>query len=224
MNIFHRQLQMVSNKYKNVDLLVKWTPGHINIEGNEEADREARKAVQEGSSPLQKLPAPLRKSLPCSKSAVQQVFHEKLKKAAISIWTKSPHYHCMRQIDHSYPSNMFTKQTTNMIRKHTSILFQLQTGHAPLNKHLHHIQRAESPICPCCNQHSESVFHFLMRCLAHNNARHEMITAVGRDAREVSKLLSSITLFPHLFKFIGRSERLRTVFGPIPSIAIPAGA
>ena len=53
-----------------MDLLVRWTPGHIDIEGNEEADKEAKAAAQYGSSPNQNLPAPLWKTLPQSKSAV----------------------------------------------------------------------------------------------------------------------------------------------------------
>ena len=81
-DLFHRLLQMVTNKHKNMDLLVRWTPGHIDIEGNEEADKEAKVAAQYGSSPNQSLPAPLRKILPRSKSAVRQAYHKKLKHAA----------------------------------------------------------------------------------------------------------------------------------------------
>ena len=91
-DLFHRRLQIVTNKHKDMDLLVKWTPGHIDIKGNEEADREAKDAVRYGSSTIQKLPAPLRKALPCSKSAAQQMFHQKIKKAAGKIWNKSPCY------------------------------------------------------------------------------------------------------------------------------------
>lgn len=45
---------------------VKWTPGHMDIVGNEKSDEEAIKAAIEGSSPIGKLPlpAPLRKTLP----------------------------------------------------------------------------------------------------------------------------------------------------------------
>ena len=91
-DLFHRRLRIVTNKHKDMDLLVKWTPGHIDIKGNEEADREAKDAVRYSSSTIQKLPAPLRKALPCSKSAAQQMFHQKIKKAAGKIWNKSPCY------------------------------------------------------------------------------------------------------------------------------------
>lgn len=63
-DIFHKRLKMVQNKHKEMDLLVKWVPGHVDIVRNDRADVEAKKAAMEGSSPLCKLPAPLRKTLP----------------------------------------------------------------------------------------------------------------------------------------------------------------
>ena len=63
-DIFHKRLKMVQNKHKGMDLLVKWVPGHVDIVRNDRADVEAKKAAMEGSSPLCKLPAPLRKTLP----------------------------------------------------------------------------------------------------------------------------------------------------------------
>jgi len=54
-------------------------PRHINIKENEEADKEAKAAAKHGSSPNQKLPSQLQKTLLHSKLAVQQAFHAKLK-------------------------------------------------------------------------------------------------------------------------------------------------
>ena len=73
-----------------MDLLVKWTPGHMDIIGNAKADKEAKKAVREGSSPLPKLPAPLRKTLPWSKSAAKQEYMRKLKVAGFRTMERIP--------------------------------------------------------------------------------------------------------------------------------------
>jgi len=70
---------MVTDKHQDIDLLIRWTPGHTDIEGNEEANKEAKAAAKHGSSPNQKLPSQLQKMLPHSKSAVQQAFYAKLK-------------------------------------------------------------------------------------------------------------------------------------------------
>ncbi|KAJ7097481.1 hypothetical protein C8R44DRAFT_532373, partial [Mycena epipterygia] len=48
-------------------------------------------------------------------------------------------------------------------------LIQLRIGHTILNKHLHHINHADSPICPCCHQGDETVIHYLLHCPAHAN-------------------------------------------------------
>jgi hypothetical protein len=211
-DLLHRRLKMVSDRHQDVDLLIRWIPGHIDIEGNEEADKEAKTAAKHGSSPNQKLPSQLRKTLSRSKSAVRQAYHAKLKHAATKEWQKSPRHERMKRIDPAPPSDKFSKQTSEMLRKHASLLFQLRSGHIPLNKHLHRIQKADSPTCPCCHQHNETVMH----CPAHKNARNEMIRAGGRGARNLSKLLTEPKLFPHLLRFIGHSGRMRTVFGEIP--------
>ena len=78
-DLFHRWLQMVADRHQDMDLLVRWTPRHIDIKGNEEADKEAKATAKDGSSPSQKLPSQLQKMLPCSKLAVWQAFHVKLK-------------------------------------------------------------------------------------------------------------------------------------------------
>jgi len=198
-DLFHQWLQLVTNRHQDMKLLVWWTPGHIDIEGNEEANKEAKAAAKHGSSPNQKLPVQLQKMLPHSKSAVQQALHMKLKQAAAKAWQKSPRYKHMRHIDPVLPSDKFSKQTFKLLCKHASILFQLQSGHAPLNMHLHQIQKANSPICPCCHQHNKMVMHYVLHCPAHKNVRCEMIQAGRREARDLSKLLSESELFPHLF-------------------------
>ena len=42
-DLFHKCLAMVRNKHRDMDLLVKWVPGHMDIIGNDRADTEAKK-------------------------------------------------------------------------------------------------------------------------------------------------------------------------------------
>ena len=71
-DIFHQRVTMLCNKHQELDLLVKWTLGHMGISGNKKTDEEAKKAMREGSSAQNLLPAPLRRTLPRSKAAVKQ--------------------------------------------------------------------------------------------------------------------------------------------------------
>ncbi|KAF8152976.1 hypothetical protein B0H34DRAFT_721676, partial [Crassisporium funariophilum] len=77
-----------------------------------------------------------------------------------------------------------------------------------------------TPRCPCCGQHDETVFHYILRCQAHRNARATMTRNGGVDATRLDRLLSKKEALPHLFKFIASSARLRSVFGDIPAVAI----
>lgn len=208
-DIFHRRITMVYNKHKEMTLLVKWVPGHVGIVGNERADEEAKKAATDGSSPLRKLPAPLRKTLPWSKSATRQEHRRKLKRAAVRVWIESPRHDRMALIDPEPSHNKFAKLTRNLSRNHASLLFQLYSGHVPLNAYLHRVKKVDSPTCPGCHQHRETVMHFILMCDTHKVARRAMFSAAGRDARNLGKLLTTPDLLPHLFRYIRDTGRLR---------------
>ena len=217
-DLFHNRIHAAIQKHINLEIVIRWMPGHIGIEGNEAADKEAKRAVQEGSSPDDQLPAALQKRLPDSKSAAKQAFMTKLKKKAHKEWKKSTHYQKINQFDDSMPSKKYLKLVKPLRRKQSSILYQLRTGHAPLAKHLHRFHKADSPQCPCCHQEEETVHHYLIRCPAHRSARNTMIRDAGMNATKMNKLLSEKSLLPHLFQFISTSGRLRSVFGNIPEL------
>jgi hypothetical protein len=156
--------------------------------------------------------------MPWSQSARLQKYNADIKAIVASEWVKSPRYQRMKKYDPSLPSTKFVELATSLPRKPAVILFQLRTGHTILNKHLHRINRADSPVCPCCRREDETVLHYLMHCPAHANARAEMHRVGGRPSRDITKLLSRPKLLPLLFQFIARSGRYRTVFGELPKV------
>ena len=115
----------------------------------------------------------------------------------------------MALIDPEFSHTKFAKLTRSISRNQASILFQLRSGHVPLNTYLHRIKKVDSPICQSCLQFRETVMHYVMRCETHTIARRTMFNAAGRDARNLGKLLSTTELLPHLFQFIKSTERLR---------------
>ena len=208
-DMFHRRVVMVINKHKGLDILVKWTLGHMGIEGNEKEDEEVKKAAREGSSPLHKLLVPLRKILPRSKSAAQQEFLRKLKLAAEKLWKKSPRFERIAQLGTKFKHNSFAKLTNNLHREQASLLFQLRVGHIPLDAYLYKIKKSNTPICANCHQHNEMVIHYILHCTKYKEARKSMFNEAGRDARDIGKLLSTADMLPHLFQYIKDTGRFR---------------
>ncbi|KAJ6470024.1 hypothetical protein C8R45DRAFT_801687, partial [Mycena sanguinolenta] len=91
-------------------------------------------------------------------------------------------------------------------------LFQLRSHHAPLAGHLHRLKKSPSPMCPCCQQHVETVEHYLLFCPSHSGARRELRSA-NRHAAHLKHLLTDPALLPDLFNFIQRTGRFHSVFG-----------
>jgi hypothetical protein len=192
--------------------------GHKGIDGNEQADAQAKMAITEGSSNRKDLPKYLRKTLPHSKSVMKWAYNEKLKRKAQKIWQKSPRFGKMEKTDPTTPSNKYIKLITNLPRKLASILTQLRTGHAPLAKHLHHIGKCNSPICPSCQQGEESVQHYLLHCPAHQRARQTLCNNTGGRDINITKLFTTPKMLRALFKFVMETGRFHSTFGDLPTI------
>jgi ribonuclease HI len=216
-DIFHRRLMAVRGVFPGFHLCVDWTPGYIDIPGNEAADEAAKRAAQTGSfgGTLKLLT-----DLPYSKSARALTHTRVLQTAAKKEFARSSRYARIKDIDASMPSPKFRKLTKCLPRKHASLLFQLRSHHAPLAKHLHRLKKAPSPICPCCDQHDETVEHYLLFCPAYAGA-HQQLCSANRLAAHPKHLLTDPKLLPDLFIFIQRTGRFHSVFGDFKPLDRP---
>lgn len=183
-------------------MLIRWTPGHRNIAGNEAADTAAWKATEGDTSTLRQLPKYLHTQLPDSRSAVQQAFNAKLKHLAAKLWERSPRYQRTNLIVPDLPRASYFNSIAKLPRKHTSIITQLITGHAPLNKHLHRIGKVDSATCPCCHEHDETITHFLLHCPVHRHARALMMAEIADNEQN----------------FVAQTTRFRAAFGTLAQL------
>ena len=110
-------------------------------------------------------------------------------------------------MDKSMLSKAFLKLVQELPRHKASLLFQLRSGHVPLQAHLHRIKRAESPMCAHCPGSRETVHHFVLLCPAFAEQRLELVQQGGRDARVLAKLLSSTKLVPLLLQFVKKEDQ-----------------
>ena len=205
--MFRKQWDSIRKRVKRIQLTVRWVPGHEGVEGNEEADRLAKRAITHGSSAAHKLPYALRKPLPVNKQAVARRINLGLKQRAVEMWRKSPRRQRMDTIDKYLTATSFLKLIEGLNRHQSSLLIQFRTGHCALYAHLHRIGAAPSPMCPACRRERETVVHFLLQCPAYTRQRRNLIAAAGHSARFINKLLNTKAMLPHLFAYIKETGR-----------------
>jgi RNase H len=75
---FNEYIVALKQKHSRIWLEIKWVPGHQGVDGNEQADKQAKKAITEGSSKQRELLRYLKKLLLHSKSAMKAAYNEKL--------------------------------------------------------------------------------------------------------------------------------------------------
>lgn len=215
MDELHARIEAAKRKHRRLDLTMRWVPGHMDIEGNELADKEAKKAAAGNSSDQARLPRTLRKGLPASKSALKRTFEAKLKVKALESWRASPRYAHMKAIDPTLPGTAFEKLVANVPRSSASLILQLRTGHAPLNYHLHRIGKAETPTCPECGAQRENVPHILFVCPAYHRFRTRLRYQIGRNSVSLRGLLGTSDNVKHTLEFIHKTGRMKAPFGTI---------
>ena len=82
---------MAGDRQGHRQLGISWISGHDGVKGNERADKEARKAVSDGSSPCEDLPDVLQEGpLPYSLTVLGGSFQADLRERWKSLWAKSP--------------------------------------------------------------------------------------------------------------------------------------
>ncbi len=180
------------------------------------ADREAKTAITEGSSPPSTLPQLLRNGdLPLSLTAVGSAFKTELRARWKVIWAASPRRGRLAKIDAKLPSHSYLRSTDQLTHAQASILMQLRTGHIPLNQFLHRIGKVDSPACPACKGSDESVHHYLFDCPSHAYARHGLARTLGKHSKSLKHVLGNERAFKTVLKFVRETGRLKDVYGDL---------
>jgi len=154
----------------------------------------------------------VRNKIKHSVSALRQANNKERNKTWINKWQASSRYRCFKAKDTAAPSSQkFLSLISNcrIPRKMASLIFQLWTGHAPLNSYLHRFQKVDSARCLACSDQHETVEHFLPHCPKYAHECWPLLARHNRTMPSAIDLLSNQKSLPSLINFIEATERFQ---------------
>jgi len=198
------------NAYK---LMLQWTAGHKGLEGNELADKEAKRAAEGLTTDKPLLPSYLRKHLLINPAAAKRAHNDMLMSKWMKMWRETDRGQRYVHLDKSTPSKKLLKSSSqpDLSRVDASRIAQFRLGHAPTNQYLKRIGRVDSARCPACGKDTETTEHFLLRCESYAHKR----WALAQHASKLRKPMTLQTILGHpelaltLAKFIKATNRFK---------------
>lgn len=195
---------------QNNQITIIWVPAHSNIEGNDIADRLAKKGAHQtayGPEPF----------FPFSERRCRAICEKELYEKMVQRWCNTEvASHTKKFI--ITPCVKLTEQLMNSSKLQLSFTIGILTGHIRLNKYLRKIGVRDDPDCDYCGRAEESAHHFLCECPALSQIRR---ITYNKDILTANEVMS--TQLRKIFHFVRRSGRfpilenypirLRALFG-----------
>jgi len=119
------------------------------------------------------------------------------------------------QMNEAYrPLTTIEQITSSLNRRQISILTQLHTGHAPINKHLHRIRKNDTPYCPqgTCTGITEDIRQLIFTCPSYNHTRYQLTRSVGKKALSSTKLFADEKTIPHTLTYLNKIGRFKHIY------------
>lgn len=151
-----QHLVNLASHHKSV--VICWCPSHVDIEGNEKADREASAAAHSDVAVDQQI-VPFRDYYPLIKSAVKNTWSQQWQQV------QGNKLRMIKDCTRAWSSSNCEK------RNYSRIITRLRIGHA-LFSHQHLMEGRPPPDCPHCGENLQlTVFHVLAECPFLSHAR-----------------------------------------------------
>ncbi len=160
-------------------VILQWVPGHMGVQGNEDADCEAKKGARSapfGPEPFLTIPyAELR-------GGIERCFLGKHKAA----WWADD---CFRQTKEAvgWAEPWLTKKILQSSRRAARLITQMLTGHCSLQRHRYISKLARDETCPKCLMEDETPNHHVGECAFYEVERVQTLGVRRTSIRDVLK-------------------------------------
>lgn len=190
-DVLIRKLQhdLYELEQRGIEIHLCWIPGHVNIQGNESADLEAKRAARslpDGTTSIISVPY----------TDFHTVVQEKFKLLWNEMWAGSTDK--LREIrSHVGPWRRPTSTRSEQVK-----LNRLRVGHSRIT-HGHLMDNADiivPPLCELCQEATLTIKHILIDCVALTNARRRFFGL--EQPTNLKQILGDKSFNPSLFNFL----------------------
>ena len=188
----HKQLIEAPNSIR-----LHWVPGHSQIEGNEVADKEAKKAAISEMTPSEHI---------TDTCEVKSIILAKVTQYWKKRWTE---YKGRNHLGSIISDIQDAPKIKHSSRRMEILFSQLRLGRCRLNAPLYKIKKADSPLCEHCPE-EETPSHYLLKCSYYEEERKNLMEELGKlNIKKVTirTLLTNHLATPFVEKFISQTSR-----------------
>ena len=202
----YRTLDTLLNERPNLTFSIRWVPGHMEIEGNDRADEEAKNAAAYGEASHQQSRPPIPPNTVTLKSVQVQKIISETKKAAAKEWDsgKATSQHLRQLSRRRFKTG--TRIYGELPRKQAANLIRLRTGHCRLNSYLHRYKIVDDPQCDC-GKGIETPKHFLLTCKKYEKQRDQLRKKIGGRNMRLGILLGNPKTTKATLEFVEETGR-----------------
>jgi len=179
--------------------------------GNERADALAKEAAEYGRKQSPNIPPVSTSNEHLGDQAINQHKHRDADEGMVERITEVQENEAYR------PITSLGQITSSLNRRQTSVLTQLRTAHAPINKHLHRIRKNDTPNCPqaTCRGITEDVHHLVFTCPRYTHERYHLKRSIGKKAFSSTNLFADKETIPHTLDYLNKIGRFKHIYGDI---------